>query len=383
MNKEKKIHRPGGYVSYSQEEETKEKKSSPTGGKIIGRGKIVKHELLPFTQKLAALSEAGVPLIESLSSLRKQTDHPGMQVLLTEIDTEINAGLAFSQCLQKYPDIFNTLYVSIVNAGEQSGDLPGALQRLADYMEDSAELRRKVKSAMMYPSIVISAAILITIGLVVFIVPKFVSMFEDFGSELPLPTQMLVALSDFFRDQWFVAVASVITVRLLWKLSLKSELWALKVSAYYLSMPQFGKLITMIVMARFSRTMSSLIGSGMPIINSLKIVGASSGNLFVSSKMNIVITMVESGSTLGDAMTHVNIFPKMMLQMVSTGESTGRVDQMLNKVANYYEKEVKAMLEGLSSIIEPILMLIVGAVIGGIAFAMFMPIFSLGDAVLG
>jgi type IV pilus assembly protein PilC len=169
----------------------------------------------------------------------------------------------------------------------------------------------------------------------------------------------------------------------LWKLSLKNEAWSLKVSKSFLHMPQFGTVITMIVMARFARTMSSLISSGLPILKAIDIVGAASGNKFVSTKMHEIKDMVESGYPLGEAMERVEIFPKMMLQMVSTGEDTGRIDQMLEKVADYYEKEVKAILDGLSSIIEPVLMLIVGSIIGGIAFAMFMPIFSLGEAVMG
>jgi len=376
--------RRGGLVFHSIDETKKSNKPTVNADdKITKRGSIVKKELLPFTQKLEALIDAGVPIVQALDSLVEQIEHPGMQVLLSQIVEDINAGAEFSEALRKFPDIFDTLYVSTISAGELSGDLPGVLKRLSDYMEESAELRRKIKSAMMYPMVVIIAAFFITIGLIVFVVPTFVSMFSDFGAELPYPTQILMNISTFLRENWYVAIGTAGSVYGLWKLSLKNEAWALKVSKSFLHMPQFGTVITMIVMARFARTMSSLISSGLPILKAIDIVGAASGNKFVSTKMHEIKDMVESGYPLGEAMERVEIFPKMMLQMVSTGEDTGRIDQMLEKVADYYEKEVKAILDGLSSIIEPVLMLIVGSIIGGIAFAMFMPIFSLGEAVMG
>ena len=375
--------RRGGYVLQSFDDEKPEKVKINADDKITGRGAIVKKELLPFTQKLEALIDAGVPIVQALESLIEQIEHKGMQVLLTQIVDDINAGAEFSETLRKYPDIFDTLYVSTINAGELSGDLPGVLKRLSDYMEESAELRRKIKSAMMYPMVVIVAAFIITIGLIVFVVPNFVGMFADFSAELPYPTQVLMNVSDFIREQWYVVFGTAGGAYALWKLSLKNEAWALTVSKFYLHMPQFGTVITMIVMSRFAKTMSSLISSGLPILKALEIVGAASGNKFVSTKMDEIKDMVEAGHPLADAMVKVDIFPKMMLQMVSTGEDTGRIDQMLEKVADYYEKEVKAILDGLSSIIEPILMLVVGSIIGAIAFAMFMPIFSLGDAVMG
>jgi type IV pilus assembly protein PilC len=376
--------RRGGLVFHSIDETKKSNKPTVNADdKITKRGSIVKKELLPFTQKLEALIDAGVPIVQALDSLVEQIEHPGMQVLLSQIVEDINAGAEFSEALRKFPDIFDTLYVSTISAGELSGDLPGVLKRLSDYMEESAELRRKIKSAMMYPMVVIIAAFFITIGLIVFVVPTFVSMFSDFGAELPYPTQILMNISTFLRENWYVAIGTVGSVYGLWKLSLKNEAWSLKVSKSFLHMPQFGTVITMIVMARFARTMSSLISSGLPILKAIDIVGAASGNKFVSTKMHEIKDMVESGYPLGEAMERVEIFPKMMLQMVSTGEDTGRIDQMLEKVADYYEKEVKAILDGLSSIIEPVLMLIVGSIIGGIAFAMFMPIFSLGEAVMG
>ncbi len=356
-------------------------RSGSSSKRVTGIGRIIKKEMLPFTQKLAALSDAGVPLLQALDSLTEQTDHAGMKAVCVDLYNQIEAGGTFSDALKKYPMIFDQLFVSSIEAGEAGGNLPAVLERLALYMEESAELRRKVKGAMMYPTIVIIAACIITALLVIFVVPTFVSMFADFGAELPAPTQILMDISDFCTEQWYFVIAIVVGTVVSWKFANKNESFSLAVSKSALNSPPFGKIVTMVVMARFSRTFASLTASGLPMLKALDIVGRSTGNKFMGTKMVKIKEDVEHGNPLADSMVKSGLFPKMMLQMVQTGEQTGQVDKMLGKMADYYEKEVKATLDGLSTVIEPVLMLIVGTIIGGIAFAMFMPIFSMGEAV--
>ncbi len=349
--------------------------------KITGLGKIKSAELCPFTQKVAAMLGAGLPILQCLEALIDQTEHESFKKVLGVIHSNIEGGENFSKALQLFPDIFSQLYISMIEAGEMSGSLAEIKGRLACYLEAAADLKRKVKSAMMYPIIVIIIATIITGILVVFVVPVFGKMFDSFGEALPFPTQILLNISNFIRDHFLVLGGGAVAFVYGFKKVIKSESGSMFIAKHSLHAPPFGVLITKIAMARVCRTFASLIQSGLPILKAIDIVGQTSGNKFVAKGMSVVKDDIKAGRTLTDSMRSTELFPPMLLHMLGTGEKTGKVDEMLAKVADFYEKEVESTLDGLSSMIEPLLMLLVGTVIGGIAICMFLPIFQMGAVV--
>jgi len=354
---------------------------SKASKKVVGLGKIKSVELCPFTQKMAAMLGAGLPILQCLEALIEQTQHEGFRGVLSELYAKIEAGENFSKALEMYPDVFSDLYISMVSAGEMSGSLAEILERLAAYLEAAADLKRKVKSAMMYPLIVIIVAIIITSILIVFVVPVFGEMFASFGEDLPMPTQILLNISGFIRGNIFIILGAMAVFVFAFRRVLKSEAGSMFIAKHSLHAPPFGVLITKIAMARVCRTFASLIESGLPILKAIDIVGQTSGNKYIAAGMSVVKDDIQAGLTLTDSMRATGLFPPMLLHMLGTGEKTGNVDAMLSKVADFYEKEVEATLEGLSSMIEPLLMVLVGSTIGSIAICMFLPIFEMGAVV--
>lgn len=343
-------------------------------------------DLVLFTRQLATMVDAGIPLVSAMSALYDTADpkrQSGLRTVIGDITSRVQGGESFNQSLAKHPFVFNRLYVSMVKAGEAGGLLSEILDRLAGFLEASARLKKKVKSAMVYPVVVISLAILITIFLIIKVVPVFADVFKDFGKPLPAPTQALVDLSEFSRDWWWAFLLAFVGIYYGLKAFLQSrrgqEIW----HRYQLKLPVFGPLLHKIAMTRFARTFAQLIRSGVPILETLDIVGGSAGNTVIEDSIRMVGADVEKGENLSVALSRRPIFPPMMVRMVSAGESTGKIDEMLEKMADFWDEEIEAILAALTSLLEPILIVILGIVIGGIVICMFLPIFNLAEVVGG
>ncbi len=341
-------------------------------------------DLVLFTRQLATMVDAGLPLVSALTALYEQADpkkQAGLRLVVGEVMARVQQGETFNEAISKHPRVFSRLYISMVRAGESGGLLAEILDRLAGFLEASARLKKKVKSAMTYPAIVITIALAITVFLIVRVVPIFATIFADFGAELPAPTQFLINVSHFVRSYWYWILlalgGAVYGVRSFLHTRAGMELW----DRYKLKLPIFGPLIHKICMSRFARTFAQLIRSGVPILEVMSIVGETSGNVIVEYAVRNVAEDVEKGSSLTAAMTRQPIFPPMMLRMVAAGEATGKIDAMLEKMADFWDEEIEAMLDALTSLIEPLLIVFLGVVVGGIVIAMFLPIFKMSDVV--
>ena len=345
---------------------------------------VKETDLVLFTRQLATMIEAGISLVQALTALYEQCDpkrQKSLRNVISDVTARVQGGDTFHESIAKHPRVFNRLFVSMVKAGEAGGLLSEILDRLAGFLEASARLRKKVKSAMTYPVIVICIAFLITTFLIVRVVPVFGEIFKDFGAKLPAPTQFLIDLSDFIRAQWYFMILAIGGTIFGSRVFLRSARGRQLSDRWKLKLPVFGPLIHKICMSRFARTFAQLIRSGVPILEVLDIVGGTSGNHVVEQSIKGVSTDVEKGDNLSVALSKEKIFPPMMLRMVAAGESTGRIDTMLEKMADFWDEEIEAMLDALTSLIEPLLIVFLGVIVGGIVIAMFLPIFKLNEVV--
>ncbi len=347
---------------------------------------ISETDLVLFTRQLATMVDAGLPLISALTALYEQADprrQAGLRAVIGEVVSRVQQGDTFNEAISKHPHVFSRLYISMARAGETGGMLADILDRLAGFLEASARLRKKIKSAMTYPAVVICIAIAVTTFLIVKVVPVFGEIFADFGESLPAPTQFLLNISEFIRNSWYwlLLIIAVVFfgVRYFVRTPQGRELWERSV----MKLPVFGPLVHKICMSRFARTFAQLIRSGVPILEVMSIVSETSGNIMVERAIKSVSTDVEKGDSLASALTRQPIFPPMMLRMVSAGEATGKIDAMLEKMADFWDEEIEATLNALTSLIEPFLIVFLGLIVGGIVIAMFLPIFKLNDVVSG
>jgi type IV pilus assembly protein PilC len=337
-----------------------------------------------FTRQLATMIEAGIPLVQALTALYEQCDpkrQRNLRQIISEVTSRVQGGETFHDSISKHPRIFNRLFVSMVKAGEAGGLLAEILDRLAGFLEASARLRKKIKSAMTYPVIVVCIAFSITTFLIVRVVPIFGEIFKDFGAQLPGPTQFLINLSNFVRSEWYFLILGIGGAIFGARAFLRSKRGKQLSDRWRLKLPVFGPLVHKICMSRFSRTFAQLIRSGVPILEVLDIVGGSSGNHVVESSLRGVSEDVEKGDNLSVALSKQPIFPPMLLRMVAAGEATGKIDSMLEKMADFWDEEVEALLDALTSLIEPMLIVFLGLIVGGIVIAMFLPIFKLNEVV--
>lgn len=348
--------------------------------------KISETDLVLFTRQLATMVDAGLPLISALTALYEQSDprrQAGLRAVIGEVVSRVQQGDSFNEAISKHPHVFSRLYISMARAGETGGMLADILDRLAGFLEASARLRKKVKSAMTYPAVVICIAIAVTTFLIVKVVPVFGEIFAEFGEGLPAPTRILLDISDFIRGSWYWLIAiiggAIFGARYFLRTTQGREIW----ERTQLKLPVFGPLIHKICMSRFARTFAQLIRSGVPILEVMSIVSETAGNILVERAIRSVSADVEKGDSLAVALTRQPIFPPMMLRMVSAGEATGKIDAMLEKMADFWDEEIEAMLNALTSLIEPFLIVFLGIVVGGIVIAMFLPIFKLNDVVSG
>jgi len=342
-----------------------------------GFGRVKLKDLSIFCRQFSTMVDAGVSLVRALDVLGEQTQSPKLKRIIREIQVEVEGGQTLSKSMAKYPKVFSNLFVGLVRAGEVGGVLEEALQRLSHFLEKDMELRRKVKAAMTYPVIVLVVAILIVLGLCTFIVPKFIDLFKELGvKELPWMTQVLVDFSNFLKDKWWIALIIVLATFFSIKYAGTTKLGRRVIDRLKLKVPVFGPLGHKICLARFSRTLSTLLVSGVPILQAMETVAGTVGNEIISEAIMNARARIREGERINEPLEKSKMFPPMVVHMISIGEESGALDQMLSKVAEFYEGEVDATLASLAAAIEPVMIVLLGFCVGFIVIAMFMPLLS-------
>jgi type IV pilus assembly protein PilC len=347
----------------------------------IAEGAVKLDDLVIFSRQLATMVESGITLVQALSILSEQAESKTLSGVTLKIKEDIESGSSLYEALNKHPKIFSNLYVNMVKAGEASGLLDEILDRLAGYLEKSSALQRKVKSSLVYPVVVICMAVLITIVLLVKVVPTFKGIFASLGGTLPLPTQVLILISDTLRRFFPFVVGAFVILGFAFKKYIDTPRGRYQLDTALLRMPLFGPLLRKVVVAKFSRTLSTLVRSGVPILNALEIVGKTSGNLVVEEAVMNARTSIKEGEPIADPLSKSGVFPPMVVRMISVGEQTGQLEKMLTKIADFYDEQVDAAVSGLTSMIEPVVIGFLGIVIGGIVIALFMPIFKITELI--
>ncbi len=349
-------------------------------GRTAG-GSVPLTDLVMFTRQLATMIDAGLAMVQSLQGLAEQTQNKLMRDVIKDVCTRVEGGDSFSEALQKHPKAFNRLYCAMVGAGEKGGLLSEILARLATYLENTARLRKKVKSAMMYPTVVTVVAIGITVFLLVKVIPVFGDIYSGFGAKLPAPTQFLISLSNMLQSYFLLFLLAGGGAVYGWIYFIKTpvgrEFW----DARRIKLPIFGSIAHKICLARFTRTLSSLIRSGVPILEVLQIVSQTVGNVVIEKAIKVASSDIERGESISAALGKHPVFPNMIIRMISAGEQTGKIDNMLERISDFLDEEIETTLSGLTSLIEPILIVVLGVVIGSMVICMFLPIFKLSDMV--
>jgi type IV pilus assembly protein PilC len=352
-------------------------KKSRTGGQAI-----TQKELTLFTRQLATMMKSGVPLLQSFDIVGKGHSNPSVSKLLNDIKTDVETGSSLEQAFRKYPLYFDDLFCNLVGAGEAAGILDSLLDRLATYQEKILAIKSKIKSALFYPISIIVVAFVITAVIMIFVIPAFKELFSSFGADLPAPTLVIMAISDFFVSYWWI-IFSVIGGGLkaffyFWKRNKKMQRTMDIIS---LKLPVFGEVIRKATIARWTRTLSTMFAAGVPLVEAFDSVAGAAGNALYAEATKNIQREVSQGSTLVSSMQNTNLFPSMVIQMVSIGEEAGSLDSMLSKVADFYEAEVDDAVDALASLMEPIIMAVLGVLIGGMVIAMYLPIFKMGQVV--
>jgi type IV pilus assembly protein PilC len=356
---------------------SKVKKRRTSGGK-----RIKPKDIAIFTRQLATMMKAGVPLLQAFDIVGRGNPNPNVTKLLNDIRSDVETGTSLSASFRKHPLYFNSLYCNLVEAGEAAGILEELLDRLAEYMEKTEGIKSKIKSALMYPISVIVVAFVVVAVIMIWVIPSFKQVFSSFGAELPAPTLMVMAMSEFFVEYWWLIFGLLFGGGYFffqaWRRSEKVQAF---MDRLLLKIPIFGALVEKSVVARWTRTLSTMFAAGVPLVEALDSVGGAAGNLVYAKATEKIQQEVSTGTSLTAAMTNVQLFPSMVLQMCAIGEESGSIDHMLGKAADFYEAEVDDMVAGLSSLMEPIIIVVLGTIIGGIVVSMYLPIFQLGQVV--
>ena len=334
-------------------------------------------DLVVFSRQLATMVDSGIPLVQALDVLAEQIDQPGFKAVVSNLRDNIETGSNLSDVLARHPRIFSSLFVNMVRAGESSGMLDEILERLADYLEKSSALQRKIKSSFIYPGLVITMAIIITSILIFKVVPTFKGIFDTLGGELPLLTQILIKVSDLARGGAPFLLGGIFLLGAILGRMINTEKGRMYFDRTMLRLPIIGILLRKVAIARFARTLSTLVKSGVPILNSLEIVAKTSGNKVIEMAVDQVRINIREGESIAEPLSRSGVFPPMVTRMVGVGEQTGELEKMLTKIAEFYEEQVDTAVSGLTSLIEPIIIVFLGVVVGGIVAAMFLPIFRI------
>ena len=336
-----------------------------------------------FTRQFATMINAGLPMVQCLDILSSQTEKPYFKNSVSTVMSDVEGGSTLAEAMAKHPNIFTRLFVNMVEAGEAGGILDLILNRLAVYLEKADQLQRKVKSAMTYPMVVCFVALGATVFMLMFIIPTFAKMFSDFGGELPTPTKVVMGISDFLRTSWYFLaggiVASVIAVKRFYKTMTGKR----QIDGVMLKIPALGTVIRKGAVARFTRTLGTLISSGVPILNGLEITARTSGNQIIEDAVMETRESISQGNTIADPLKKSGVFPPMVTSMIAVGEQTGALDEMLEKIANFYDDEVDTAVDSLTAVIEPAMIVVMGGIVGGMLIAMYLPMFKLIAVVSG
>ncbi|MEY4346258.1 MAG: hypothetical protein RL032_2090 [Pseudomonadota bacterium] len=349
----------------------------------MSSGKSIKpKDMAIFTRQLATMMKAGVPLLQAFDIVGRGNPNPSVTKLLSDIRSDVETGTSLSAAFRKYPLYFDNLYCNLVEAGETAGILDQLLDRLAVYMEKTEAIKSKIKSALMYPITVLIVAFVVVSVIMIFVIPSFKSVFSSFGGELPAPTLLVIAMSEIFISYWYLIFGGigggVYFFLQAWRRNAQVQAF---MDRLMLKLPIFGVLVDKSCIARWTRTLSTMFAAGVPLVEALDSVGGAAGNIVYETATTKIQQEVSTGTALTQAMTNANLFPSMVLQMCAIGEESGSIDHMLGKAADFYEAEVDDMVAGISSLMEPIIIVILGSVIGGIVVAMYLPIFKLGQVV--
>jgi type IV pilus assembly protein PilC len=344
------------------------------------KGRVKKKSLAIFTRQMATMIDAGLPLVQSLDILAQQEEDETFRDIISTVKNEVEAGATLAAALQKHPRVFDDMYVNLVVAAEEAGTLDVILARLATHIEKMEELKKKIRSALVYPAMIVTVAIGVTIVLMVFVVPVFEKLFAGIGSTLPLPTRVVIAVSNIFKSYLPIVIAIVVVLVIVLRRYYKTENGKRRIDDLMLKLPIFGELLRKVAIARFARTLGTLVSSGVPILESLNIVAGASGNKVVEEAILKGRVSISEGQTISEPLAQSGVFPVMVTQMISVGETTGSLELMLNKVADFYESEVDTAVATLSSMLEPVLMIFLGVIVGGLVIAMYLPIFKMASA---
>ncbi|MFC1808502.1 type II secretion system F family protein [Candidatus Omnitrophota bacterium] len=370
------VFRSRGYVIVKVTEK-KSATSVRTKSRTAKRRRIKIDDLVVFARQMATMIDAGVPLIQSLDILGEQMDNVRFASVIKNVRDSVEGGKAFSESLEPHRKVFSDLFINMVKAGETSGQLYEILDRLASYLEKTANLQKKVKAALIYPSVVTLVALAITIFMMTFVIPRFASIFASLDATLPGPTLLLINVSHFMQRNFLLAMGLLIVGIFLFRRYIKTKKGRMWFDTRILVMPIFGPLLLKVVMSKFSRTLSTLVRSGVPILASFEIVEKTVGNALIASIINEVRENVKEGGAITNVLNKKAIFPTMVTRMIAVGEESGSLEEMLGKIADFYDEQVDIAVDGLTSLIEPLIIVFLGVVIGGMVICMFLPIFSL------
>ena len=354
--------------------------------KIPGLGgpkKVETKDLVVFTRQFATMIDSGLPLVQCLEILSSQQENKTFKQVLLKVKENVESGSTFADALAKHPKVFDELYVNLVAAGEVGGILDTILNRLAAYIEKAMKLKKQVKGAMVYPATIMSIAVIVVGVILVFVIPTFAKMFADFGGELPAPTRFVIGLSNFFKKYIIVMIAVIFGIQYGIKKYYATSNGRKNIDRTLLKAPIVGPLIRKVAVAKFTRTLGTMISSGVPIMDGLEIVAKTAGNKIVEEAIYNVRQAISEGKTIAEPLAECGVFPPMVVQMISVGEATGAMDTMLNKIADFYDDEVDDAVSALTSMMEPLLMVVLGTTVGGLVIAMYLPIFKLAGTVGG
>ena len=343
--------------------------------------KVTGKDIVIFTRQLSTMIDAGLPLVQGLEILAKQQENSTLKKVLTVIKTDVETGTTFADAMRKHPKVFDNLFTNMIEAGETGGILDTILGRLAVFMEKSMALKKKVKGAMTYPTICLAISVLILIVILVFVIPVFEEMFATFESALPIPTQIVVNMSNVFQSNFIWIAMGAFLVFFTIKKIYASKKGRIKMDAMFLMMPVSGPLVRKVAVSKFTRTLSTMLQSGVPILDALQVVAKTAGNKTIEAAVFRVADSIAEGRPIAEPLEESGVFPNMVVQMISVGESVGALDTMLAKIADFYDGEVDQAVENLTAMIEPLMMVVLGGMIGGLVIAMYLPIFSMASAV--
>lgn len=346
----------------------------------VSKVSVTTKDLVVFTRQFATMIDAGLPLVQCLDILSSQQENKGFKAVLTQVKGDVESGSTFADALKKHPRVFDTLYVNLVAAGEVGGILDTIMNRLAAYIEKAMKLKSQVKGAMVYPVSIIVIAGVVIVGLLVFVIPIFAGMFADFGQALPMPTQIVINMSNFLQRWWWLMGGAAYGAFFAFKKYYATAAGERVIDELTLKLPVFGDLLKKVAVAKFTRTLGTMITSGVPIMDGLEIVAKTAGNKTIEAAIMKTRESISAGKTISEPLAQSGVFPGMVCQMISVGEATGALDNMLNKIADFYDDEVDSAVDAMTALMEPALMAFLGVTVGGLVIAMYLPIFKLAGA---